>query len=141
MGGGIENTMKYNEKTLVFSGLIHTFRLSYYNVTMLVRSLYTPHPPHTLHILYTSEAHLAARELSEIPGALFSSSWASLVGLSRNLGVLWETLKHSLAVFWRLLAALGEKIIQNCMQDNAKNRTKLEIVCPDKKHSQNLSIS
>ena len=66
------------------------------------------------------------------PGAFFSSSWSSFGGLSRNLGFLWETSRHSLAVFWGLLAALGEKIIQSWMQDTAKNRPKLEIVCSDK---------
>ena len=45
------------------------------------------------------------------PGALFSSSWASLGGLSRNLGGPWETLRQPLAVFWWLLAALGEKTV------------------------------
>ena len=37
-----------------------------------------------------------------------------------------------MAVFWKLLAALGEKIVPIWMQDNAKNWPKLEIVCSDK---------
>ena len=53
-------------------------------------------------------------------GALFSSSLASLERLLRNLGVIWETLRHCLATFWGLLAVLREKIIPIWMQDCQK---------------------
>ena len=65
-------------------------------------------------------------------GALFSSSLASLERLLRNLGVLWETLRHCLSTFWGLLAVLREKTIPIWMQDCANNQPKLEIVCSEK---------
>ena len=67
--------------------------------------------------LESSERHLgAAREPQKSPGALFSSSWTSLEGLSRNLGGPSETLRQPLAVFWWLLAALGEKNVKKLKQ-------------------------
>ena len=44
------------------------------------------------------------------------------------MGDLWETLRHPLAVFWGLLAALGGGgIIQSRMRTGSKNRSELDI--------------
>ena len=85
-----------------------------------------PHPE-------SSEKHCgAAKELSEIYWSALQQLFGIFGKASRNLGVLWETLRHCLATFWGLLAVLREKIIPIWMQDCAKNQPKLEIVCPEK---------